>query len=433
MTGKRLTKGSVDALEPRERAYIEWCASLPGFGCKVQPTGHKSFLAQYRVGGRTSRTQRVTIGSHGKLTVEQARVEASRVLARAELGQDVAAERAARRAQMTVAELCREYLKEGCGAKKASTLALDVRRIENHIVPLLGSKRINEVSGSDIERAMRDIAKGKTAHDPLPTGKKRGVSKVVGGEAQATRTVRLLGGLFTYAVRQGYLKENPRTGVATLKERKSERFLSGDELQRLATALDEAETLGLPWTIRQDGKAKHLPKNAANEREVISASAVAAIRLLMLTGCRVREILSLRWVEVDLGTGTLNLPDSKTGAKRVMLSGAAVAILEALPRTGLYVFPGADTEHPRTDLKRPWSRIRTAAGLGDVRLHDLRHSFASHAAMSGMGLVVVGKLLGHKSPATTARYAHFADDPLRRAANEAAGRITAAMKGQSNG
>jgi len=143
--------------------------------------------------------------------------------------------------------------------------------------------------------------------------------------------------------------------------------------------------------------------------------------------------LSLRWVEVDLGTGTLNLPDSKTGAKRVMLSGAAVAILEALPRTGLYVFPGADTEHPRTDLKRPWSRIRTAAGLGDVRLHDLRHSFASHAAMSGMGLVVVGKLLGHKSPATTARYAHFADDPLRRAANEAAGRITAAMKGQSNG
>jgi integrase len=272
---------------------------------------------------------------------------------------------------------------------------------------------------------MRDVANGETAVD-VKTGK-HGRAIVTGGRGAATRTVRLLGGIFTYAVERGYIETNPRAGVKVYKDGKGERFLSADELRRLGEAMREAETVGLPWQLNEGPKSKHTPKISATAREVISPFAIAAIRLLLLTGCRAGEIVKLKWAHVDFERGFLNLPDSKTGAKQVMLGAPALKVLADLPRVGEYVIAGADPKKPRSDLKRPWNRITAHAGLSDLRLHDLRHSYASVGAASGMGLGIVGKLLGHASTATTARYAHFADDPLRRASDSIASTIAAAL------
>ncbi len=429
MAQGKLTKSTVEALKPRLKDYVEWCGQLPGFGCRVRPSGSKSFIVQYRVGGRNTPTRKVTVGTFGKLTVEQARKSASGILAKAELGEDVAGERAKRRAAMTMNELCDEYLAEGCGHKKASTIATDKGRIERHIKPLLGGKLITDIERGDIERFMRSVAKGKTAID-VKTGK-FGRAIVTGGEGTATRTVRLLGGIFSYAVAHGYIEKNPRLGVKVYADGKGERFLSGDELRRLGETLREAETIGLPWQFKEGANAKHRPLKAENQREIISPHAVAAIRLLLLTGCRAGEILNLKWEHVDFERGFLNLPDSKTGKKEVVLGAPALKVLADLARIegNSYVIVGEGKDKPRSDLKRPWKRITACAGLADLRLHDLRHSYASVGAASGMGLGIVGKLLGHASPATTARYSHFADDPLRRASESIANTIAAALSG----
>jgi integrase len=197
--------------------------------------------------------------------------------------------------------------------------------------------------------------------------------------------------------------------------------------------LREAETVGLPWTFNEGKKAKHRPAKAENRREVVSPYAVAAIRLMLLTGCRAGEILNLRWDAVDLEKGFLNLADSKTGAKTVLLGAPALEVLASLPRLGKFVIAGAKDDRPRSDIKRPWERIIAQAGLEHLRLHDLRHSYASIGAAAGMGLGMVGKLLGHASTSTTARYSHFADDPLRRASESISGTIAAAMGGTETG
>ena len=425
MARRRLTKQVVDALQPKSSDYVEWCAKLPGFGCRVRPTGAKSFIAQYRVGGRNSPVRKVTVGTYGKLTVEEARDTAAKVLAKAELGDDVAGDRAKQRAEMTVAQLCDEYLTDGCELKKPSTILTDRGRIARHIKPLLGRKRIGEVTRGDIERFMREVANGKTATDVKTV--KHGRAIVTGGKGTATRTVRLLGGIFSYAVARGYIPTNPRLGVKVYADGKGERFLSITEIQTLGETLREAETVGLPWSFNPGKKAKHRPAKEQNRREVASPFVVAAIRLMMLTGCRAGEILTLHWNEVDFQNGFLNLADSKTGAKRVLLAAPALEVLASLPRLGEFVIAGAKPDRPRSDIKRPWERIVARAGLENLRLHDLRHSYASIGAAAGMGLGMVGKLLGHASPSTTARYSHFADDPLRRISDNISGTISAAM------
>lgn len=426
MAKVKLTKTRLDALEPRQSDYVEWCGELPGFGVRVRPSGSMSFIVQYDFGGRKGVTRKVTVGKTDKVTLADARKHAEQILAKASLGIDEAGDKSKRRAEMTVAELCTEYLEEGCDQKKATTLATDKGRIERHIKPLLGKRRISEIERGDVERFMRDIANGKTATD-VKTGK-HGRAIVTGGKGAATRTVRLLGGIFSYAIARGYLKTNPRHGVKVYADGKGERFLSGDELAQLGDALREAETVGLPWKQSEGPTAKHRPKNV-DQREVIDEHAIAAIRLLLLTGCRAGEILKLQWSHVDLERGFLNLPDSKTGAKKVWLGAPALQILDSLPRIkdNPYVIVGANKGEARSDLKRPWKRITAHAGLADLRLHDLRHSFASMGAASGMGLGIVGKLLGHASPTTTSRYAHFADDPLKRASDSIAAQIAGAM------
>ncbi|NTZ43619.1 tyrosine-type recombinase/integrase [Altererythrobacter sp. SALINAS58] len=432
MARRKLNKSIVDRLQAREREYVEWCGVLRGFGCRVRPSGVKSLIAQYRVGGRNSAVRKVTIckyGVPGCPSYEEARKEAEKVLARAKLGDDVAAQKAKDRAEMTVAQLCDDYVVNGSDHKKPSTNATDKGRIERHIKKLLGSKRIGEVTRADVEKFLRDVADGKTATDEK-TGK-FGRAIVKGGKGTATRTVRLLGGIFSYAVARGYIEKNPRIGVKVYADGKGERYLSAMELEQLGEVLREAETTGLPWQLNDSANSKHRPKQAEHQREIISEHAIAAIRLLLLTGCRAGEILNLKWSQVDFERGFLNLADSKTGAKTVLLGAPALQILAELPRIAgnPYVIVGERKGRPRSDLKRPWKRITSRAGLHDLRLHDLRHSYASVGAASGMGLGIIGKLLGHASPATTARYSHFADDPLRRASNSIAATIAAALAG----
>lgn len=422
MSKPKLTKTVVDRLEPRASDFVTWCGTLAGFGVRTRPTGRKSFIVQYDYRGRS---RKVTVGTYGTLTVDEARDRARELLAKVQLGEDVAAKPSADE-NPTIAELCDEYLKKGCKHKKASTIATDKGRIERHIKPRLGKKRVQDLKRRDVDDFFNDVAAGKTAIDEVVDGKR---IIVRGGEGTARRTVRLLGGILTYAVEREYIAENPRKGVKIGRDKSGERFLSGDELRRLGEALREAETEGLPWQFNEGVKAKHRPKKAENQREVISAHAVAAIRLLLLTGCRLGEILKLEWSQVDLERGFLRLPDSKTGKKDVVLGAPALKVLADVPRIegNPYVIAGEAKDKPRSDLKRPWKRITTHAGLSDLRLHDLRHSFASVGAASGMGLPIVGKLLGHASPSTTARYAHLADDPLRRASDSISNSIAAAI------
>jgi len=230
---------------------------------------------------------------------------------------------------------------------------------------------------------------------------------------------------------------NPAKGIKRHNEEKRETFLNTEQLALLGDVLALAETTGLAYEIDEDGpKAKHAPK-PENRRRKLDPYAIAAIRLLILTGARLREILHARWSEIDFERGLLNLKSarSKTGKKSIFLSAPALAVLNALPRIEgnphVIVGEGFDesgTGKPRTDLKKPWAAITKAAGLTDLRIHDLRHSFASVGAGAGMGLPIVGKLLGHTQPCTTARYAHLDSDPLHHAANQIGEAITAAME-----
>jgi hypothetical protein len=223
----------------------------------------------YRVGGRNTPARKVTIGVYGKITVEDARKVASRILAKAELGEDVAAERAHARAEMTVGQLCDEYLVEGITTKKPSTIATDRSRIEAHIRPLLGGRPIGQITQGDVAKFLIDVAEGRTARDVRT--RERGRSIVTGGKGAATRTVRLLGGIFSYAVSRGLLKESPCRGVKLYKDGRGERFLSMDEFRKLGETLRLAETGGLPWLLK-DGARAASEKSCISDREMWTLS-----------------------------------------------------------------------------------------------------------------------------------------------------------------
>src|SRR5215472_8533632 len=312
--------------------------------------------------------------------------------------------RAADRKAATMEELCDLYLAEGVATKKPSTVRNDRSRIARHIKPLLGRRKIREVTRADVERFQRDVAAGRTAGDRR-TGY-RGRSIVTGGQGAARLSMILLSAIFTFALRRELRDDNPCVGVPRYKPGKSERYLTAAEQMSLGDALSAAEQAGT------------------------NPNAVAVIRVLALTGARAGEILSLRWQDVDFERTCLRLADSKTGAKVVPLGAAAMQVITAQERRAGtdHVFPGAHGG-PLGSIGKIWRQVRGAAGLAEVRLHDLRHSFASNIVNAGGSLPVIGALLGHRSTQTTARYAHLADDPLRAAADRTASRIAAAMKG----
>ena len=356
------------------------------------------------------RVHRFTIGKHGSpWTPSRARDEAGRLLALIKTGSDPAALRSADKMEKSVTELCDLYLAEGCETKKPSTVATDKGRIERHIMPLLGKKRVKDITQNDIRRFMKDVADGKTKADEK-TGK-YGRAIVKGGRGTAARTVGLLGGIFSFAVSEGIRPDNPVRGVMRYPDGKSERHLSREEMATLGEAL------------------------AAAEDEGENATAIAAVRMLILTGCRKSEILTLQWENVDIDHACLRLPESKTGEKIVPLGAPVLEVLASLPRIegNPYVLPGEKEKWHLVGLPRVWQRIKKRANLQDLRLHDLRHSFASVGASAGMGLPIIGKLLRHRYPKTTARYAHIGDDPARSAADRISESISAALNGESGG
>ncbi len=400
----RLGKSVVDKAEPAADRYTIWDDKLAGFGVRISPAGAKTYVARYRAGGgRAGQLRQMTLGRHGQLTAEQARAAADKIISAATLGADPAADRMKARADITVAALCDLYFAEGCTTKKASTLYVDKGRSKRHIVPLLGAKRVSSVTRADVERFLADVAAGKTARTEKTRA--RGKAVVRGGRGTATRTVGFLGAIFTFAVSRGIRVDNPVRGVKRFKDRKMERFLSVDEMAALGDALRVEEA---------DGG---------------NAAAVNVIRLLILTGCRKNEIQQLQWSEVDRQSGCLRLKDSKSGQKIVPIGAAALAVLANLSSDrSEFVFPAqGNDDKPFQGVDKTWKVVRETARLSGVRLHDLRHTYASAGLSAGYSLPVLGKLLGHSDSATTQRYAHLADSPMRTAADAIAATIEDAM------
>lgn len=403
MPQDKLTKRTIDALEPAPERFTLWDTELIGFGLRVNSVGQKVYVIKYRFNGR----QRwYTIGRHGSpWTPELARKEAFRLLGEVAQGQDPSEKRSLDRVAMTFRELCGLYLAEGVAHKKPSTIRSDMGRIKHHLIPLLGSKRADAITIGDVERLLIDIAKGKTAPSKPSQERRTAGSVVHGGAGVAAQCVTLAGTIFAFAIRRGIRADNPAHGIKKPPVMKMNRFLSEVEIAKLASALDA---------------------------ESASSGAIypsAAIKTLLLTGCRKSEILNLRWVDIDFEHRCLRLPDSKTGAKVVYLNAPALAILTELSRVerNPYVFVGTREGAATKAVDKVWGRVRAKAGLTHVRIHDLRHSYASVGAVGGFSLPIIGALLGHKHAMTTARYAHLSADPLR-AANEAVGRrIAAAM------
>lgn len=380
----RLTKRTVDAAVPTQKEQVIWDDAIPGFGLRVMPSGRRSYLIQYRVAGRS---RRFTLGVHGTITPDQARRKAVRLLAAARDGADPAEELRDSRNPITVADLAERYFEEHAPKKKPTSVRSDKLNWRLHIKPKIGNVPLAALSRADIT----------TLHHQMR-----------GTPFQANRVVALLSKMLSLAERWGLRPDgsNATRHVERFREKARQRYLSEAELARLGDALAESESMGLD-----------------------AIEAVAAIRLLLFTGARMGEILTLRWDDVDLEWRCLRLPDSKTGAKLIQLNAPALEVLASLKRRSEWVLPGKDPKKPYVNLAKPWARISQRAELDDVRVHDLRHSFAAVGAGAGGSLLVIGGLLGHKSAATTARYAHLSVDPLR-AANEVIGsRIDAALRG----
>ncbi len=410
----RLTKRAVDALAPKAERFDVYDADLPGFAVRVTPDGVKTFSLVYRAGsGRSAPKRRVTFGRYGPITVEQARQLARQSLAEVAQGTDPAADRTKAKGAPTVAAFGTDYLDDVRDRRKTSTAQEYVRLWGKHVVPTMGTKRVVEINAVDVARLHRTLR-------PTPY--------------LANRVLALLGSFFAYAERQGVRTRhtNPAHEVEPYKENSRERFLTPAEVARLGDALTRAERDGLPpapnrrRTRKTGPSAKHRPKTV-DKPVPANPFAIAAIRFLLLTGWREREALDLKWSEIDFDRGTATLLDTKTGKSVRVIGNPARLLLSGLPQFegSQYVFPGRVEGRPLIEINRVWYAVRHAAKLDDVRLHDLRHSFASVSASSGGSLLIIGKLLGHRESATTAKYAHLFDDPMRAAADSASEQLDA--------
>jgi integrase len=413
MTDGRITKRVVDALKPRTSEFTVWDGKMPGFGVRVRPTGAMSYIIVYRAGsGRGAPVRRYTIGGVGKIAPESARRRARALLGSVAHGCDPAGEKTTERGTPTVAELADRFMAEHVEPKRKPGTTAFYRHILSKIVsPELGATKADKLTRAQMAKLH---------------------AKLLATPFQANRVLAVVGSMYSFAGRIGVVPEgtNPARRIDKFKEDRRERFLSTAEVERLGAAIRRAETTGIQWNVdAAKATSKHLPKK--NRHTIIGAHAAAALRLLLFTGCRLREILHLKWEHVDFERGLLFLPESKTGKKTVILNAPALAVLSTLSRVGPFVVAGDNPEFPRTDLKRPWAMVTRESGLGGLRIHDLRHSFASFGAGGGLGLPIIGKLLGHTQSSTTMRYAHLDNDPLRRASESIAGRIAAALDGKS--
>jgi len=414
-SGVILTKTVVDAAEPKSQRYDLWDSKLSGFGLRIEASGTKTFIVRYRAngGGRKAPRRFMTIGRFGNLTVDEARRKAKAVLGSAANGDDPAGERQAQRREMLMSELIDLYENEGCFIQrgihqgqpmKPLTKKNTIARLRNHVVPLLGRKRVSEVGSADVERFVRDVTAGKTNRDEKEGLRKRVV--VRGGDGAARKVVRDLSAVFSFAQRRRIADSNPVALAAVRKtDNVRDRFLTLAEVTRLGKALDE---------LQAEGE---------------NIKGIEITRLWALTGCRRDEIASLKWSEVDFERGLLVLADSKTRKSIRPLSSAAALVLKKVTRDvdSGFVFPAEKGKGHYQGTKRIWKKIIAKAKLPGVTPHTLRHTMGSTAVSFGEGLPLTGALLGHANPRSTAIYAHVQNDPSKRAADRVSGRIAAAM------
>jgi integrase len=405
-----LTLKTIAAIRPGTTCWDDGKGSVAGFGARRQNGQAIAYVLKYRTADGRQRWH--TIGRHGApWTPDMARAEACRILSEVTKGNDPAGQKQEARKAETVAGLCDAYLEAAeagriltrrKAAKKASTLAIDKGRIERHIKPLLGNLKVASVTRADIERFRDAVTEGATAAR-IKTGK-HGLARVAGGRGTATRTMGLLGAIFSFAVRRGLRSDNPVRGV--------ERHADGQRQRRLTA--EEYAALG--------GAVRSMPATAW-------PIAIAATRFLALAGWRRGEMLSLKWSEVDLATRTARLTDTKTGGSLRPLSHAACDVLRSLPRLGDLVFPASTGEaKPMRGFPKIWARIAAKASLPpDVTPHVLRHSFASIAVDLGFSELTIAALLGHRKATVTSKYAHHADAVLLQAADAVANRIGETM------
>lgn len=419
-----------------------------GFGVRFHPSGSAAYVLHYRPhpGGRSTPKRVFTIGAVGDMTLEAAKDAAGDMKAGIRVnGADPMEEKQAKRKAGTLYDLIRAYLDEHVKPdRKATTLASYEAHLRIYIAPrrddsdpqspflpgVLGSKRAVDVKRPDVNKLRLKIGEKHTR--------------------TANAVVALISAAYVWGEQNAPVlpagTANPARGVKRYPETKRERALEDAEWERLADALTLLELSGLPW--RPNLSRKKHTRLQENRRTPSDPYAVACIRLLIFTGCRLREILNLQWAHVDFERGLLKLPDSKTGAKIVPLSNAALEVLQGLQPTNYkYVIAGetagTERERPRADLHRPWARIIEHAGLGAVgvkgedgyraplRIHDLRHAHAGNAVEIGANLVLLGKLLGHKNPSTTARYANPVEGAVRDVANANSASIKAKMAGKT--
>jgi integrase len=384
----KLTKRTVDAIKPRDKTFIVFDSDIKGFGARIAPSGGVSFVLEYRpgAGGRGVAKRRLTLGRYGQMTLEQGRQAALTALAGVRLGSDPQAEKTRQRAALSLADLIEQFLTEHVGTKLKPKTKISYEDALANLLAAYGTHKAATLSRAQLSALHRSMA-------AIPY--------------RANKMLAVTSSAFLWAGNQGLLPEgftNPATKITRYKEHARERFLTGEELSRLGDAL------------------RTLP---------INPFAAAAIRLLILTGARLREILHARWENVDIERGILFLPDSKTGKKPLFLNAPAIDVLGELPRfaDNPHVICGRKPGAHLSDLDGQWRAVKKAARLEGVRLHDLRHSNASVGADSGYSLQVIGRLLGHSRITTTERYAHLANDPVRAASEVIGARISSAMAG----
>jgi len=456
----RLTKRAVDALrpDPDGRDVFLWDDAVPGFGVRVRASGRRTYVLQYRDAG--GRTRRIVVGEHGSQTPDEARsvavgLRADAVAARRDSSApDPAARRAlARRTAKavhdspTVAELADTYLDE-CDAKLKPTTARQYRYLLGETPVKIGRKKGTTRLGS-----LRAALGAEKVTDVVPA-----VVAALHLSARATpyaanRQLALLSSFFAFAERQGVRPRgtNPCVDVAPFREHKRERYLTDAEFAAIGSAIRRAEREGLPQptTLRTTQRRRATPETSkhrtkktapdgARELRPFSPVAIAALRFLILSGWREQEAVTLRWDAVDLERARATLADTKTGRSVRVIGAPVLEIIDTMrafqAKGNPYVFPGTKPGRPRADIGRVWECVRHAAGLTDVRLHDLRHAFASVGLSSRqVELVMIGALLGHRNLSTTLGYTHLLPDDRQRAADTIAGHLAAAMAGKGSG
>ena len=383
----KLTKRTVDGLVPGGKPFIIFDTDIKGLGCRVMSTGVKTFVLEYRpgAGGRGVNKRRLTLGHYGAMAVEQARKAALDALADIRQGHDPQAEKTRQRAGLTLGDMLGAFLADHVGKKLKPKTARGYADALVKVRAALGNAKAEDLTRAQVA-ALHKAMSASPYH--------------------ANKMLAVLSSAFAWAETQGLIPEshiNPAIKIVRYRQSGRERFLTADELERLGAALRTAEA------------KDPLP--------------VAAIRLLLLTGARLREILTAKWDYLDVERGVLFLPDSKTGKKPIVLSAPALAVLADLPRLAgnPFIFPGQRDNAPRANLRDPWIAVTRAAGLEGLRLHDLRHSYASVGVAASLGLPIIGKLLGHAHAATTQRYAHLGNDPVRAAAEMIGAKIAESL------